>query len=205
MKKFIYMLAAMSLVLSFTACDEGETYSEKKDKERDAIRAFIENQGISVISETQFHDQNNTTNTDKNEYAYMDNTGVYMQIVRPGCGTILQDGENATLKVRFVEDNLLLDNDSVLTNYLDAYTPDLMNITRTGNNFTASFTSGYMYSYYNASVPAGWLVPFNYIKLDRPTATDDIAMVRLIVPHAQGHGTASSNVYPYFYEITFQR
>ena len=42
--------------------------------------------------------------------------------------------------------------------------------------------------------------------MGRPrTADDQIAKVRLIVPHTQGHIIASQNVYPYYYEITFQR
>jgi len=34
---------------------------------------------------------------------------------------------------------------------------------------------------------------------------DEISKVRLIVPHTQGHATASSNVRPYYYIITFER
>ena len=59
---------------------------------------------------------------------------------------------------------------------------------------------------YGESVPSGWLVPFNYINVGRPrTADDEISKVKLIVPHTQGHTIASSYVYPYYYEITFER
>ena len=72
-----------------------------------------------------------------------------------------------------------------------------MNIRRQGNTFTASFTEGLMRSTYNTEwVPSGWLVPFNYINVGRPRSADDeIAKVRLIVPHTQGHTIASSYVY----------
>ena len=48
--------------------------------------------------------------------------------------------------------------------------------------------------------------PMPYIKIDRPQSmTEECAKVRLIVPHTQGHATASSNVKPYYYEITYQK
>ena len=43
-------------------------------------------------------------------------------------------------------------------------------------------------------LPVGWC----------RSAKDEIAKVRLIVPHSQGHSDALSNVYPCFYEITYQ-
>ena len=99
----------------------------------------------------------------------------------------------------------LFNQENIFSNYQDPYDPDFMNVSRTGTTYTASFTSGLMYSLYSASVPAGWLVPFKYINLDGPTADQDISKVRLIVPHSQGHSVSSSEVCPYFYEITFQR
>jgi len=87
--------------------------------------------------------------------------------------------------------------------------PDIMQISRTGSSFTASFLSGIMYSVYeSAAVPSGWLVPLSYVNVGRPQSADEeYSMVRLIVPHSQGHwhANASGNVIPYFYEITFQR
>ena len=62
------------------------------------------------------------------------------------------------------------------------------------------------YTYGSASVPSGWLVPFTYINIGLPQSEDEeVAKVRLIVPHSQGHSSASGNVVPYFYEIIFQR
>lgn len=64
-----------------------------------------------------------------------------------------------------------------------------------------------MYQFHgSASVPAGWLVPLNYISVGYPEEdNDEIAKVSLIVPHSQGTADASSSVTPYFYEITYQR
>ena len=200
------MLIVLIGLGTLASCNDYETYADKKEKERNAVSSFISQHGIKVIDENRFHEQGNVTDTTQNQYVYLNNTGVYMQIVRPGCGTPLQDGENASLKIRFLEISIL-DNSITTTNIYDSYDPDAMSISRTGSNYTASFTSGIMYSSYGASVPSGWLVPFNYIKLDVPTSPedDDIARVRLIVPHTQGHSVSSGNVYPYYYDITYQR
>ena len=84
---------------------------------------------------------------------------------------------------------------------------DKMSVVRTGTTITASFIDGMMYRYHgSASVPGGWLVPLNYVKIGRPEEDgEETAKVRLIVPHSQGTADASSSVTPYFYEITYQR
>ena len=88
---------------------------------------------------------------------------------------------------------------------------DKMNVTRNGNTITAMFVSdpqpGMMQSYHNStSVPGGWLVPLTYINVGRPENIDDeIAKVRLIVPHSQGTADATSNVIPCYYEISYER
>ena len=83
-----------------------------------------------------------------------------------------------------------------------------MSVTRTGTTYTASFVSGVLCMYHgtSTSVPSGWLVPLNYINVGRPEKDDDeIAKVRLIVPHSQGTADATSNVIPCYYEITYER
>ena len=106
------------------------------------------------------------------------------------------------LLCRFLEVNIK--SGAALYNaYNYVYVADKMNVQRAGSTYTASFVTGRMYETYGASVPTGWLVPFNYLDIGRSTA--NLAKVRLIVPHSQGHSTASSNVYPYYYELTFQR
>ena len=204
MKKMMIALLAMMCLLATVGCNDYETYGDKKDKERNAIKTFIADSNIVVISEEDFHAKGDVTDLAKNEYVYLNNTGVYMQIVSKGCGKPLQDGENTDLIVRFVERCLY---DSVgLFNDVSPYDMDLMNIRKSGGSYTASFTEGYMLSSYSASVPSGWLVVFPYINVGRARSADDqISKVRLIVPHTQGHVTATNYVYPYYYEITFQR
>ena len=206
MKKLLFSLIALAAV--FTSCNDYETYGDKKEKERNAISKFIADSSIVVISEDQFIQQGKTTNLARNEFVRFDKNGVYMQIVREGCGTPLQDGEQVNLVCRFTEFNIITDTIQTFNNtsYFAA-SPDIMQVSRTSGTFTASFTSGVMLSYYgSASVPSGWLVPLTYVKVGRPLSeTEENCKVRLIVPHSQGHYTASSNVIPFYYEITFQR
>ncbi|UKK50565.1 DUF4827 domain-containing protein [Prevotella sp. E13-17] len=203
--KIIALLSLLCLAATFVACNDYETYGDKKDKERAAIKQFLADSAINVISEDVFHKQGDITNNDKNEFVYMNNTGVYMQIVHKGCGEPLRDGENSDLMVRFLE--LCLLDSSAIYNDTAPYDVDVMNVRRQGNVFTASLTDGVMMSAYNTeSVPTGWLVPLKYVNVGRPRTEDDqIAKVRLIVPHTQGHSVASSYVYPYYYEISFVR
>lgn len=206
-KSFIIVVFAC---LSLISCDDYETYAEQKDKERESVNAFISRHNIKVISESVFKQQNYTTNVDENEYVLFENTGVYMQIRNQGCGEILKDGESARVLSRFDEynvlgDSLQLSNKTLALHYLvDKY--DVRNVSGT---FYASFikNESFMASCYGTnSVPAGWLVPLTYIKLGRPSAEgEEIADVRLIVPHDQGHSFASSGVYACYYEITYER
>ena len=209
-KTYNLLLILVGALALFTACNDYETYGDKKEKERAAIKNFIESTGINVISESQFHEQGDTTSFEKNEFVYLNNNGVYMQILRKGCGKPIQDGENTTLLVRFIE-VCLMDSTTHYNDY-DPYDPDYMNVSRSGNTYTASFTKGQWSSTYGTgssattSVPAGLLAVFPYINVGRPRTEDDqVAKVRLIVPHTQGHTIATSYVYPYYYELSFQR
>ena len=197
----------IAVVAVLASCNDYETYGDKKEKERNAISKFISDSSITVISEDQFMQQGQTTNLSRNEYVRFDKNGVYMQIVRPGCGEMIQDGQKLNLVCRFSEFNLLADSVQARNNTSSfAATPDIRYVSRTGSTYTAAFLSGVMYSYYTASVPAGWLVPLSSVKVGRPQSEDeDCAKVRLIIPHTQGHATASSNVTPYYYEITYQK
>ena len=206
-------MIAFAAVLS--SCNDYETYGDKKEKERNAIAKFISDSSIVVITEDQFNQQGYTTNLTRNEFVRLDKSGVYMQIVREGCGTKLQDGETTRLVCRFSEFDILDDTITVCNNDPElsyggksvVAIPDIIQVSRSSGSFTASFESGIMYSVYSSSsVPAGWLVPLTYIKVGRPQSMDEeCAKVRLIVPHSQGHATASSNVIPCYYEITYQR
>ena len=208
------MLVAFVSVGSLTSCDDDETYADQKDREREAINAYIVKNGIKVISEQEFQAKDSVTDVSKNEYVLFENTGVYMQIVRKGCGKKLKNGETSTILCRFDETNLLTDSLQLSNNnlYWSAIV-DKMTVNNTSGTFTAWFdtSSSLMYTAYGKSygttaVPNGWLVPLTYINIGRPSEPgDQIAKVNLIVPHTQGQYYASANVYPCLYNITYER
>ena len=206
MKKIVLIFIAIVAVLA--SCNDYETYGDKKEKERNAISKFISDYSIIVIDEDQFIRQGYTTDTTRNEFVKLNKSGVYMQIARPGCGEKLKDGETANICCRFREFNIEGDT-ATLRNNTDIYAArvDVMRVTNTSGTFSGSFTQGIMLSVYGtASVPAGWLVPFSYIKVGRAkTLTDEKAKVRLIVPHSQGHTIAAQDVLPFYYEITYEK
>lgn len=220
MNKIIYTLLFVFVMMGLTSCNDYETYADLKEKEQNAISNFIAREGIRVIDESTFKAQGETTDTAENQFVRMSRTGVYMQIVRKGCGKQLGTKESASLLCRFMEKNLLTDsvlvrNDqkgsiyySSLGQYIDpSQYVDKMYVTRNGTTITAMFESGMMQNYHSStSVPGGWLVPLNYINVGRPEKeSDEIAKVRLIVPHSQGTADASSSVYPCYYEISYER
>ena len=229
MKKTLFILLAFPILAGlFASCSNGETYAEQKEKEYKAIQSFLKrdivvrdedgnvvcNVGkIEPISEEQFLAQDSTTNLEKNEYVLFSNSGVYMQIVRKGTGEKLEKGKTARIICRFLEFNIL--GDSIqLRNDVNFWhpSPDIMKVSNNYGSFTANFDTeinggGALYNIYGStSVPSGWLIPFSYIRIGRQNSEDEgIAKVRLIVPHSEGQTSATSNVYPCFYEITFQK
>lgn len=210
MKNLAFAFIAFLALVSVASCDDTETYAEQKDRERAAINKYIVDSAINVITETEFKEQGYKTDLSKNQFVLMKNSGVYMQIVREGCGEKIKDGETATVLCRFTERNMLTDSLQLTNDNLSfATTVDKMSVTNSSGTFTASFIAGssVMYTFYGtASVPSGWLVPLTYIKVGRPeNADEEIAKVNLIVPHTQGHQYASSGVYPCYYTITYQR
>ena len=208
MKRLFYPIMILLCAILYVSCDNYETYGDKKAKERDAINKYISENNIKVINEDQFEDQDYTTDTSKNEYVRMSRTNVYMQIVRKGCGTQLEQKKSVNVICRFTEYNILADS-VMLSNlapfyiydynsgsYFDASQYyDKMNVSRNGTTFTASFVSGLI-----------WLIPLNFINIGRPAnENEETAFVRLIVPHSQGTADASASVYPCHYEISYER
>lgn len=236
MKKILYILTLAVVGITMYSCtDDYETYEEKRDYERSAISRFIDNptlgeikgKKINVISEEEFL-KDTITDLSKNEFVLFSN-GVYMQIVRRGCGGILKNGESATMICRFKEYNLNTPVDTLVNDapQKDQQNYEKIDVLNNSDTFIASWCvkedkTGYHGTMPNAyyttdrngyivsrtEVPQGWCVPLSYIKLGRPTnENEEIAKVRLIVPHDMGHLKASSsdNIYAYYYEITYER
>ncbi len=218
--KMICGLLAMGMLATLYACSDDETYAEQKERERKAIASFMSRNvsftlegdtytvgNINVISEAQFEAQDSTTNLEKNEYVYISSNGIYMQIVDKGAGSPLKSGEKANIYSRFIEYNIMGDSVQLSNRYVAYSTiPDVFTCTNSYGTFTASFTSGLMYSSYGSSVPSGWLYPLRYVNIGMPDDSHpSVAKVRLIVPHSEGQKYANSSVYPCFYELTYQK
>ena len=210
MKTLKFLALTLIAIVALASCSDSETYADMKKKERSAINRYIANQKIKVISEDVFNAQNQTTNVDKNEWVLFDGTGVYMQIVREGCGKKLESGKTEKVLCRFNEYNILESDSTLQCSNIYSYLWEVekMTVKNTSGTFSGTFDkkSSLMYNTYSSTaVPSGWLVPLTYIKLGIPaSATDEIAKVKLIVPHSMGQSNASQNVYPCMYEITYQ-
>ncbi len=213
MKKLTYLLLAIVGFSMLAACNDEVSYADQKKAEHSAINKYIADSAVSVISEEQFALQGQTTDVSKNEFVLFRSEGVYMQIVRKGCGTPIADGETVTVLCRFTERNLKTDSVQ-LTNMVNAtwyHFVDKMTVTRNSADYTGYFVKGssLMQAAYGGSstaVPEGWLMPFEYINLGRPAQDgDEVAKVRIIVPHDKGHSYATQYVYPCLYDITYER
>lgn len=228
--KSFSLCALVSIFVTFViSCNKEETYADQKEKETKAIESFLKRDivitnpdssiyvyvgKINVISEERFALQGNTTDLDENQYVLIQRSGVYVQIIDKGYGEPLKSGESARVACRFLEYNILADSLQAC-NWGNTYpTPDFMDVSNSYGSFTATFASDtywlpLMYRLYDSmSVPSGWLEPLAFVNIDNPTKDNvDIpcAQVRIIVPHGQGHKYASSQVYPCFYVLTYEK
>lgn len=203
MNKWIFIACLPILAMLFCSCDDEKTYSDMKNAERDAVKSFISEQGINVISYKDFVQQDSTTDVENNEFVLIDD--VYMQIVRNPKDSVgarqMRDGEVLNLLARFVEYNIL-SGDTIIGNLYDSDNPEVIRVSCESGSYQGTFLSGYMSSYYGSAVPTGWLTPLPYVWLTRRDS--QVAKVNLIVPHTKGTSTAASYVYPCYYQITFK-
>lgn len=202
-KNNIICITILSLfAVLFQACDDSVTYSEMQEKERVAVKDFIKEKGINIISYEDFINNDSVTDIANNEFVEID--GVYMQIVQNPKGEPdarrINDGETRNILVRYYEYNIQ-DGDTISGNVF-AGEADEMLVTNTSGTYSATFTSGVMVGVYGNAVPSGWLVPFDFLYFIRRSSK--LAKVNLIVPHKHGTVTATTYVYPCFYQITFQ-
>lgn len=165
--------------------------------------------------------------TNANEFVLFEESGVYMNIMCKGPkdskgeyrGHVLKDGSYEILS-RFIEIAMqtretpqMEVGDTLLANMklygmpsMELF-PEDYKLTISGSSYSAAFQSYRSYSMYamysTTSVPSGWLLPLKYLKPARTQSTDDVARVRVLVPHGQGTSTASKYVYPCYYELTY--
>lgn len=222
-------MIAFAAVFSFAACNDSETYKDKRDRELDSISSFLRKENIKVISEDEFtrrwNDNQRLTDTAKNnnEWVLFNSNGIYMQVIDQGCGDYIKKGETADVLVRFDEYNLsyaaeMSNKCLTLSNNVPAYSyyVDKMSVTNTSGTFTGSFvnpkaslmalTYNSSYTGISSTVPSGWLIPFSWVKIGRPKTDDErIAHIRLLVPHSYGTTSASGSVQACVYDMTLQK
>lgn len=211
MRKLGFLCLMLIGFMMIASCNNEETYADQKKRERSAINKYIADSAVNVISEDEFL-KDTTTDVKKNEWVLFESSGVYMQIVHRGSGKPLAYGESATVLCRFTERNLLTDSIQ-LSNVLFpsvSQMPDKISVDNYSGTFRGSFDkSSLMYRRYgngSTTVPQGWLVPLTFINIGRYiNAGDEIAKVRIIVPHDMGQTYAVASVYPCLYDITYQR
>ena len=207
MKKLSIFLMFVLGIVAFQSCDDTKTYAELKEEDREAIKRFIEANEIKVIDEDTFAEQDSVTNLAENEYVFFDETGVYLQIIEKGKGETLETGRHEIL-ARYIEEMINEDGTSDTLAYNtdpDWYPhPDVFILTKTENAYAASFDNNASMVEIHASnsVPAGWIQPFEYLKVGREIPAR--SKIRLIVPHSQGTSSAVQAVTPCYYEITYQ-
>lgn len=196
MKKLtLYLLFLTACCIGFQACDNTKTYAEMREEEDDAIKAFIKDSSITVISQSEFYANDSTTDLTRNEFVQLA-SGVYMQIISKGSTNPADTVRpNDIVLVRFEEMGLM--EGTYGRSYISNLTyPDVdeFKYAVTSSSIAGTFTKGIMAEYYgDTTVPAGWLVALGYVR--------DNAHVRLIVPSKLGHNYAMQNVYPYYYDL----
>lgn len=235
MKKLLLSIIAIAALVTFAACDHNETYADQRNRELDSINAFLRNENVKVIKESEFEQRFEArkagdktiklTDTDpnNNEYVLFESNGIYMQVIHDGCGNYIAKGKPQNVLCRYTEYCLanrakICDDAITLTNDVPRFAiyTDEMSVKNTSGTFEGSFVDTsksllaqtYNSSYYgsvSATVPSGWLIPFSWIKIGRLiTADDELAHVRLLVPHTYGTTSASASVYACLYDIRFQ-
>lgn len=224
MKKIITSICLLvTAIVTLNSCNDYETYAEKRDKENAAIAEFVKGNtliaeyinggSINVITESEFEQQGQTTDVSKNQFVLFETSGVYMQIVRKGCGSKLESGQTAKVLCRFDEYNILGDSLQLSNdNSSKSWYTDEMTVMNSYGTFTATFSNtvpnmSLMTAKYNStSVPAGWLIPLRYVNIGRPqNENEEVAQVKIIVPSAQGQAEASGNTYPCFYVLSYEK
>lgn len=204
MKKTAFILISLAAMFSITSCDDEETYADQKEREAKQINSWLDSHNIDVVSVVDFLKDTITNNSEtgpdfsKNEYVLFSDNGVYMQIVRRGEGRQIEPDEMWNLNARYVE--VYVSTGDSMTMNLYQPNPDVINLTRTGDNYKGSFVSGVMSDCYGNSVPNAWLMAMPFIKPGFLNGASS-AKIRLIVPHNQGTQQAAQSVYPAYYEI----
>ena len=203
MKKLsILFFSLVAFALFMQSCDDYKSYAEQLKEERNLIKRFISQHEIETISLDQFEAQDSLTIG--NQYVEFNNDGVYLQVVHEAEGPDARVAETTdVILVRCLE-VYLATNDTVVNSLNVSSAMEEFRYTKSSTQILGQFIGGGMMQYaYGTSVPAGWLIPLNYIKLSTTNGADR-TKVKLIVSAKSGQADAIQNIYPCYYELTYQ-
>lgn len=196
MRKILGLLGIIVFAaVSMSSCNDGKTYAEMMEEEKETISKFMSDSGFVSI------DQYPSNGVFAENEFLLFSDGLYMNVVDSGNGEKFKDGDIVT--VRFTEVNL--SNQVIMSNMkstAQGTNPDVFRYRVSGSSQSGTFIyendSEYplmLQIYQSTSVPSGWLVPLKYVR--------DGAFVKLIVPHKLGQSDAVYYVYPCYYEIQY--
>ena len=220
MKKLVTLfMIALAGFACLTSCKKSKTYAEQLEDERNAIKKYIKDNKIKVITEEAFL-KDTITDVSKNEYVAFNN-GTYLQIIkRFGEHSLHEDSiyqtyqdapafkDGNSIMVRYAEYDIKngfltaasnYDNPVEYCNtYPDEFKYYYQNSTNYHGEFLDKVGTAYYYGmgmgvYYGSKVPQAWLVALQYVH--------DGAHVKIIAPSKLGHESAAKYVSPFFYEI----
>lgn len=203
MKKLnILFFSLLVVALFLQSCDDNKSYAELLKEERNLIKRFMSEHDVKVISLKQFQEQDSMTY--ENQYLDFSGEGVYMHIDHEASGDDARFAEtNDLILVRFLQINLS-SNDTISSHENIGYLPDEFRYTKSGTTILGKFVGGGLMQYlYGQSVPAGWLMPLNYLKLSDSNGSNR-TKIRLLVSAKNGQSDAINNIYPCYYELTYQ-
>lgn len=220
MKRLLF-LVTLGIVL-FAACSNDTTYAELREREKRQIDSFVKKgctvidkisgdtllhvPPIHVISEQQYRAAGNVCDLSRNDYIYLSDLEMYMQVVERGTGDMgrtvkdslghtvplrgdtIAEGTTRRIYVRYVEYNIGADSIQTANIFIPEtdYQPEIMSVTNTAGTLTGTFTSGIMMQRYKAGVPNGWLYPSTTSGWAILYADSKLAHVRIIVPSTEG-------------------
>ena len=167
--KLVYLFL---LLATFTACKENNVYSDLLKEERKLIEAFIQRQGITVVTEEPTQWGNNVY------WKIPEYDNFYFHLVEPGDTTQMEIEAKETVLLRFKRYTL------------DEYADTLYNWTTQDSPEPVKFQ--YMITSDNACT--GWQMAVKYMKYPG-------AQCKIICPSKMGFSEENSSVTPYGYDI----
>jgi len=175
MKKTIGLICfIIGACVLFAACSKSESYADKVKKEKNRISSFLSEHNIEVLHEYP------TNGVFKSNQYYLDESGVYINVVDSGNGNRADASKRSKVLYRFKETMTLpaAESDTVDLNTLSTQ-PLSFNYGVSSTYSNSDYTN---YSLYYLYLSPGVTIPLQYV--------GENAIVRLIVPFRNSIGSA---------------